>query len=170
MKKLPIFVIIVLVIVGAYLLISKSERSNIEPQSGMSIEFQTIFKGENSGGEFVTKADIVIDDQTKWQQVWGTLSKNQDPQTVPPAVDFDKESVIVSFQGQKGSGGYEIEIKDVKRSDDTVSISILETEPGKSCSTTSVITEPFHIIKLPISNLSEFKVDFKRNTKINECE
>lgn len=82
------------------------------------------------------------------------------------SVDFSKQMVIAVFQGEKGSGGYLIEIKNITELDDEIKVEISETAPGPNCINTSNITSPLHILTYKSSNK---KVNFVTETTTRDC-
>ena len=63
-------------------------------------------------------------------------------------VDFDKTIVVAAFAGTKNTGGYSVT---VKPSADKISIDI--NAPGKGMMTTQVITTPFQVVQLPVTEI-----------------
>ena len=121
-----------------------------EEQKEKNISFITVSKGYDSNYTQTEEKNYIIKNEDEWQYV-KDLIKNTSSQQISSDIDFNKNIVIATFQGQKGSGGYSIEIIKVTESEDTVEVTILQTSPGATCGTTTVITSPYHIIKIPIT-------------------
>ena len=66
-----------------------------------------------------------------------------------PDVSFDTRAVVVAYQGQKGTGGYSIEITGIKRVGTVLAISVSERRPASGDITTQVITSPFVAASIP---------------------
>ncbi|MFP4124982.1 MAG: protease complex subunit PrcB family protein [Coleofasciculus sp.] len=71
------------------------------------------------------------------------------------------------FQGNKPSGGYSVEIKDILIKDDKLVINAVEQQPGRNCMTTMAITQPYHLVTVEQSDLP---VQFNLQTEIVNCE
>jgi len=56
---------------------------------------------------------------------------------------------LVLYQGQKNSGGYEIDIESLKNENQTIIVEKKELVPQKGEMTTSVITSPYCIALIP---------------------
>ena len=63
-------------------------------------------------------------------------------------IDFSTFFVIVIFQGEKGSTGYSIEVTDVQRKDNTITIYSQFHEPALDAITSPLVTSPYYILKV----------------------
>ena len=67
-----------------------------------------------------------------------------------PAVDFDKETVVAVFSGQKNSGGYSIQIDRIlsRKSgrEETIIVLFRETAPAPGSMQTRALTFPGHAV------------------------
>lgn len=72
--------------------------------------------------------------------------------------DFSVSFVIAVFQGEKGSTGYSVEVTDVQRKDNTITIYAQFHEPAPDALTNPLITSPYCILKVekPESMKGEF--------------
>ena len=85
------------------------------------------------------------------KSLYTQLNLSRKPGLTLPEVDFESESIVALFMGEKMSGGYGIEIKSIKRINTSkIEIQIEETEPGDMA--TMAITSPFAIYKVSIPN------------------
>ena len=71
-----------------------------------------------------------------------------DGNSISNDIDFSKEMVVAVFMGEKPTGGYSIDIKDVLKKKDNIEFLIKVEEPGPDDMAAQVITSPYHIIKL----------------------
>jgi hypothetical protein len=55
----------------------------------------------NSG--ITTRERMIVTDQATWAQVWANIVKNHSPTPGPPAVDFDRETIVLAAMGQRSS-------------------------------------------------------------------
>ena len=112
-----------------------------------------------------TRQRLVIRDAATWSSVWQQITSPRQPlparagsgggvdsaeQPVPaaPAVDFASQVVIVAAMGTKSSGGYAIDIDDVRIVDEAARITVTEQSPGNSnrCGVTMAQTEPVAVV------------------------
>jgi len=114
---------------------------------GMAVPFSTLAKGFVSGMH--EPAQIVIRSQDEWVAVWGRHTRaHAQPPSAPP-VDFSREMVVGIFMGQRGTGGYEIEITRVERADSQLRVYYRSKDPEPGAMVTQMLTQPYHVIKLP---------------------
>lgn len=64
------------------------------------------------------------------------------------AVDYDKQFIIVLFQGVQGSLGYAIEIEEIRHRFGEIEIDALLTEPSEGEDNLTVQTSPYHVVKV----------------------
>ena len=117
----------------------------------INLGFETIAKGHASG--IAERVFYSIYNSNDWEDIWLKMNSNILEQRELPEVDFDKYIVIAMFQGSKSSGGYDIEATKVVETNYTlnnvVRVTVKETFPGNDCQVTTIITSPYHIIKIP---------------------
>jgi hypothetical protein len=84
-----------------------------------------------------------------WAIAWGTLYTNVSPQPALPQIDFGSSVLVLAAMGARPSGGYSIEIEEVRAQSGTLHVRVLQRSPGPSCVTTAAITAPVHIVQVP---------------------
>jgi len=114
---------------------------------GQAVPFSTLAKGFVSGMH--EPAQIVIRSRDAWAAVWGRHTRAQvQPPSAPP-VDFSRDMVVGIFMGQRGTGGYEIEITRVERADSQLRVYQRSRDPEPGAMVIQMLTQPYHVIKLP---------------------
>lgn len=117
-------------------------------QGAFLIPFTTIDQGAHSGLQQPSHAVL-----RTWEQ-WATLwAQHVGPSAVPPSVDFSTEMVIAVFIGRRSTAGYEVEITQVLLTDQGLRVTYRERTPPAGALVRPVLTAPFHIIRLPRSDL-----------------
>ncbi len=115
--------------------------------------FETVDKGQYSDYEGENKQQIIeIYNKEEWENFWRQHVKGTYPPPPVPDIDFIKYYVIVAMDEVRNSGGYSLEIKEVKV-DSSVGnrpfeITLQLVQPGSAAEVTGVITRPYHIIKV----------------------
>lgn len=122
------------------------------------VAFQTVAKGYRSG--LREPAQTVVRSQSEWNALWQKHSSIETNPPPPPAIDLNKEIVIGVFLGEKPTGGYDVEIVSVERSDGTLTVSFKEKSPQPGGITTQAFTQPFHIVR--IATTGSEKIVFRR--------
>jgi hypothetical protein len=111
------------------------------------VPFQTLAKGIWGGpGD---PSDRVILDAAAVEEIWAQFKPDVGKPAPLPGVDFENEMILATFAGQKPTGGYFTEIKAVRDSGKEIQVHVTETEPPSDVSVITVLTHPYHIVKIP---------------------
>ncbi|PZR19536.1 MAG: hypothetical protein DI539_13655 [Flavobacterium psychrophilum] len=132
---------------------STTNNSNSDPSL---VEFTSVGK-ENlygNGAEEINESNLVINDNAAWQDLLGQMTTVND---LPfgfgdPNVDFSQWTVIATFDKVQMSGGFAIDVVSVTEENGGVVVDVEKTGGGSGAEAT-VITQPFHIVKIPKTNL-----------------
>lgn len=129
--------------------------TNLECKCFGEVEFSTLVEGLYCKNE--SAANYVL--QTAGDYV--TL-RNKTEINAPSSntMDFSKEMVLAVFQGKKSTGGYNIKIKNILETKDTLEVYIKETCPSEDMIVTQAFTSPYHLVKTKyISKKVTFKYE-----------
>jgi hypothetical protein len=126
----------------------------------------TIDQSQMGSYAFSEKTYKVVQDEEYFQDLWKELNSNKHPLPELPEIDFSEYTILASMMGIQKSGGYTIEIVDVGKKDGEIGVKIEEREPGAGCITATVLTAPYHIVKI----LKQSDYDFKFTTRRNVFE
>ncbi len=114
------------------------------------ITFSEIGKGGlfGNGTEGIAQSNMVIDNTTDWQNLMTQMDSYSNVTTLfsETNIDFNTYIVIGIFLEVKPSG-WEVEIINIEENTTDIMVSKTETE-----AINSVITQPFHIVKIPITD------------------
>jgi uncharacterized protein (DUF885 family) len=91
------------------------------------------------------RAVELITDAEAWQRAWASIGGGRPL----PEVNFATRAVIVAYQGQQRSGGYSIEIAQIKRDGIVLAIATRERRPASGDVTAQVLTSPFVAVSVP---------------------
>lgn len=103
--------------------------------------------------------NIVINRKEEWNALWKKLHHGFYPQPALPDIDFSRETILAVFMGTRSTGGYSIEISNIKEHEGKIT-AIIETEspePGEMV--TMALSQPYHIVKI---NIAEKDIEFKK--------
>ncbi len=111
-----------------------------------AVPFATVARGAQSGIREPLHAVVrTLDDWTTlWRRHLGGA---------PPPIDFAAEMVVAVFAGTRPTGGYTVEIIDVVLAERALRVGYRERTPPPGALVTQALTAPFHIIRLPRSDL-----------------
>lgn len=143
--------------------IDKTPQEDIKPleETDKSLSFETIDKRFYSG--HTEEKKYVITETKDWSNLWSRVKSTSYPKPQLPSIDFTKEIVIAVFQGEKNTGGYEIEITKIVENKRDLTVHVKEVSPGPKGSVSQAFTQPYHIIKLQKTGK---KVKFIVNKKV----
>lgn len=127
------------------------------------ISFEEVERGSYGN---VANQNLVIRQESQFNEFWESLHQSKTPIPDLPEVDFNNQMVIAATMETQPSGGFGIEIIQVRLKDSILGVKVLNTKPGDGCITTQALTTPHHLIKL--DKRSE-EVEFFEEEKINDC-
>ena len=113
---------------------------------------------QNSNGGKTDSEFMVIKDKKALNEIYGLISKGRFPKLEIPLINFEQETVVALFLGEKTSGGYSISVEQIMNINDKVIVTYKIGFPKKGEMVTTVMTQPYCIIKMP-KTLKE--VEFK---------
>jgi hypothetical protein len=128
------------------------------------VEFRVLFTEHSSGTS--EPLELVIRDVAEWRDRWAQIVSNRHPPPDPPDVDFDRDMVVLVGIGERGTGGYTVEIVDVGSVDGALRVVFRERIPGDSCVVTRALTSPITGVTVPRMDGS---ASFEHRTEIYEC-
>ena len=110
-------------------------------------KMRTIAKGNFSGIQEAKQ--LVVTNAAQWTEVWQKHSVGKSPGEKAPEADFEKETVIFVALGQQRTGGYGIEIAEVKRVEGKVKVLVKTRKPKPGGIQLQAISAPFHAVAVP---------------------
>lgn len=140
-------VMVFLCLVAGMMGCKRQQGVNLDGSDFKQIDVIEEFSGSYSG--IKEKKELVIQDETEWENLWRALNSIREPLPETPVVDFTTQSVIAVFQGEQRTGGYGIEITQIKQRNDTLYVNIHEKTPSEGGMVTMALTQPYHIVVVP---------------------
>jgi hypothetical protein len=135
-------------------------------QSSLLIPFETIAQGDisyyNYGDSGFTGADLLIKGERAWAWFWEMHTAGIEPQPPVPAIDFVREMVIVAILGYQSSGGGPgVTVLEVAHEAPSRALHVVIGE-NENPGPLTVITNPFHIIKLKRTGATSVAFDHNK--------
>lgn len=152
--------VIALLAVSALLAFTSPDAPQEAPAA---VAFSVLAEGDQAGMD--ERKNYRIRTSEELSYFW-TLSHGEHAPPVP-TVDFEAHDVLVVFDGQKPSGGYDIGVTRIVDAAARREVTIRHVEPGSGCITASVITSPFEFVVVQRSEAPLSRTDF---TEVTECE
>ncbi|MGI9105788.1 MAG: DUF885 family protein [Pyrinomonadaceae bacterium] len=120
------------------------ESANNEDEDRTNlVDFSVLATGTMSGHEGGRTLELITN-ENDWQRVWRVIGGER-PR---PEVNFDSRACLVVYQGQKSTGGYNIEVAEIRRDGTVLAVKVKERRPAFGDITTQVITSPFVAVSI----------------------
>jgi len=129
------------------------------------VAFEVIHNGSYSA--ITEKRELVINSDDEYQKLMIEVYKNLDQMPRIPVVDFKKNTLVAVFMAQKTSGGYMINIDSITESSKGLTVNVIESSPGKGCTVTDALSQPYEIVKIP---KTKEKAVFKYKQIVKDCQ
>ncbi|WP_046757042.1 protease complex subunit PrcB family protein [Kordia jejudonensis] len=144
----------ILIIVFSFLLFNCSSEDASVTSTMTAVETTLIGKGNLYGGssQGVNQQNLVITNETDWNALitlFDAVNTVSDSFS-ETAIDFSAFTVIAAIDEIQGSGGHALDIE-VNSSSTQVMVTVIDISPQGNA--TTVITQPYHIVKIPKTNL-----------------
>lgn len=113
---------------------------------GEAVSIRTIDKHLTSG--FQEPLEKFVATEKDWIELWNQRQEPKAPKRQHPAVDFDKDVVVVAALGPKPGTGYTVEITRIVKTKDEIQIYVRKTAPDPAALKTGQPTSPFVLIRM----------------------
>ncbi|TPG36337.1 protease complex subunit PrcB family protein [Flavobacterium pectinovorum] len=132
--------------------------SNNDDSNSSEVKYSVILQGDHFNGDYNNpKANLVIKDQVEWNKLLLKFNFITNANVISPdlTVDFTKYQMIAVIDDVYNYGGYSIDITKIIETNSSIFVKVEYLKPG---GINTVITQPYHIVKIPKTNK---KVVFK---------
>jgi hypothetical protein len=124
---------------------SSGARSADAATAAVPVPFATVVQ-ISVPGQTGKQQQIVVRDADAWRTAWGELRKDSALAEEPPAVDFDKEMVVLAAMETQGCVS-RVTIRSITRKDDNAVVDVLEEPPSANCRCI-VSARPIHAVRV----------------------
>ena len=109
-----------------------------------SVTFETIEKNYYSG--VTSFRNVIVNNVNDWEDLWQeTVTWTPDDL---PSVNFNESMIIAVYMGEQLSGGFNVEILEIKETEDLIVVVTKFTNPDSEQGVILALTQPFHMIKI----------------------
>ncbi|GAK95222.1 hypothetical protein JCM19298_1351 [Nonlabens ulvanivorans] len=113
---------------------------------GLTSYYEVILEGNNSNHEL--QETIVVQSEESMQELMGgQINSTRKPGLKIPSVNFKKEALVFAYGGQKSTGGYSVEVTEVRNEKNLLHFNF-ELIKAEGDMATMSLTTPFQIIKV----------------------
>lgn len=120
-------------------------------ENNNDLQFMLIGKGElyGNGMENIEKSNFIIENDTSWKSLISKMNavNNVSVDFKESDIDFSKYQIIAVFDQIYGNGGHSIEVARVIENEASINIKVNNLKISGYA--TMVMTQPFHIVKIP---------------------
>ncbi len=134
---------------------------------GTEVPYEEVHNWGGSG--YAVRANFTIRNATVWENLWLDLHSGHSSIPEVPTVNFTSEFLIAVFQGERPSSGYWTDITRIILIRGYYLVYVDEVHPGANCGTLTVMTYPYHIVKISDYPL-DLPVRFVYNITVYDCE
>lgn len=117
-------------------------------ETGRVLSFETL---STRNSHITASGTMAITDQETWEDLW---KRHYGSDADRPLINFESETVLAVFAGQKPSGGYGIRITEVRLQAGELQVSYQETAPSPDTLVSQNLTSPAHLVKIRSSRLA----------------
>lgn len=134
---------------SVFFLLNSCNNQEDNTESKTQINFQLIGKGDLVGNN-IPQQNTVITTSAQWTALLNSLdaSNNISGGFTETNIDFNQFMVIATFDQVFSNGGHSIDIITV---DENLQNIVVDVEKLLTGNVTSVVTQPYHIVKIPKS-------------------
>ncbi len=150
-----------IIIVNAAILVAAGAYLPMEDE-GEPIDFESIESGFRPERRANGTEVFIINNAEEYERVIGSLDNKTE-------INFEENSIIAVLLGQRRTGGYNVEIDEIREKEDKIVIHATETRPGKDCGVIQVLTYPYEVVLVEnIEEETEVEIDLTVETR--DCE
>lgn len=130
-------------------LASCSSTGDASEEAPGTVEFESLVRQEQSG--LTQPEQRVIRTDQAWAEAWKQIMQYRIPAPVMPAVDFERDMVVLVALGERPTAGHAVEIVSVEREGGFLRVRARESETTGDVKAT-VLTHPIHAVRVPRSD------------------
>lgn len=110
------------------------------------VAFTVVHTTQQSGirtrrGEVISRADV-------WQRTWDEINATISPKPPLPAVDFERNLLLLAALGEQGDACKRVAIERIERTGGTLRVSVKESRPPASCVCPPVTVQPVQVVSV----------------------
>lgn len=108
----------------------------------------------------------VVRDEVAWQAAWTAIWRRHSPEPSLPAVDFEREMLVIAALGSRPTTGHGILVDSAFADGEGLVIHIRTIAPGARCGTGGALTQPVDVARI---TRADGAVRFRDRPQVHEC-
>jgi hypothetical protein len=109
--------------------------------------YKVVYKSQIGGKK--EKSNLIIKNYEDFNALISELNIDEEEYEKLLNIDLEKHNLLVSFLGEKTTGGYDIDVDKVKFSSTSSEVILKEIVPEKNAMVTMVVTSPYIFVTFP---------------------
>jgi hypothetical protein len=109
--------------------------------------YKVVYKSQIGGKK--EKSNLIINNYEEFNALISELNIGEEEYEKLLSIDLEKYDLLVSFLGEKTTGGYDIDVENVKFSSTSAEVILKEMVPKKNTMVTISFTSPYMFVTLP---------------------
>ena len=109
--------------------------------------YEVVYNSQIGGKK--EKSNLIIKNYEDFNALISELNIGEEEYEKLLSIDLEKHNLLVSFLGEKTTGGYDIDIEKVKFSTTSSEVILKEIVPEKNAMVTMVVTSPYIFVTFP---------------------
>lgn len=117
------------------------------------LDYTVIASGTYSG--IHKERRVVVHSVEEWRELWRELhSGSTEAAAAPgaPQIDFSRSTLVVYAAGERPTGGYAVNVVEVRRMGSRIEVAVEVSEPAPDAIVTQALTYPYVVVELPVPN------------------
>lgn len=142
---------IVLILITVFSFVSCNNNDD-EPFTPINIQFDLIGSGNLTSMENIISGNNVINNQNDWNILINNMNSINSDTTnsfTTNNINFQTHLIIAVFDEIRMNNGFLINITNIIENQNNLTVDVVQSNPG---SIQSVITQPYRIVRIPITN------------------
>ncbi|CAM4241832.1 protease complex subunit PrcB family protein [Flavobacterium terrigena] len=109
--------------------------------------YEVVYKNQFGGRK--EKSNLIIKNYEDFNALISELNIGEEEFEKLLSIDLEKHDLLVCFLGEKTTGGYDVDIDEVKFSPKSSEVTLKEIVPEKNAMVTMSLTTPYMFVTLP---------------------
>lgn len=109
--------------------------------------YEVVYKSQIGGKK--EKSNVIIKNYEDFNTLISELNIDEEEYEKLLSIDLEKHDLLVCFLGEKTTGGYDIDVENVKFSPTSAEVILKEMVPEKNAMVTMSFTSPYMFVTLP---------------------
>ncbi len=145
-SRLSKFGLFLVVILGYSCLGKRTATTEIDQVTSKTASLEEVSSGNYCG--ITDFQNLCIGTEEEWEKYWTLIHSQTIPVPKLPEINFGEKLLLACFMGSKNSGGFSVQVDEVKQLNGSLIVQVVHTSPGNNCFNSMAITQPYVIVQM----------------------